>query len=202
MIGTYVGMFGTKKITFSIDKLVGDSLSGYSIVAANERAFAGTWKAFEGDASYDLICKEPGDHPLDGVFTLSFNPYEKTLRGKWLANDRKKQKKAVPLELVARVFSYDPKVGQFPEASTRLLKESDVKNLRQEELRIMRNEIYARHGYCFGLADMREHFDKQDWYMPVSVDIKTKLTKIELANEELIKRHENYAAEYYDDFGR
>ncbi len=66
----------------------------------------------------------------------------------------------------------------------------------------MRNEIYARHGYSFKLADMREHFDKLDWYMPMAIDITTKLTKIEKNNAELIKRYEKYSAEYYDGFGR
>jgi hypothetical protein len=66
----------------------------------------------------------------------------------------------------------------------------------------MRNEIYARHGYTFQLADMRQHFDKQDWYMAVSQDITDNLTETERKNAELIKRYEKYSAEYYDSFGR
>lgn len=66
----------------------------------------------------------------------------------------------------------------------------------------MRNEIYARHGYSFKLADMREYFDKLDWYMPMAVDITAKLTKVEEKNAELIRRYEKYSGEFYDGFGR
>lgn len=46
------------------------------------------------------------------------------------------------------------------------------------------------------------HFEKQDWYMAVSQDITDKLTAREKKNAALIKRCENYGAEYYDSFGR
>ena len=91
---------------------------------------------------------------------------------------------------------------KYPQSSSRALTEKDVENLKNEELRMMRNEIYARHGYSFKLADMREHFDKQDWYMPMAIDITSKLTKVEKENAALIKRYEKYSAEFYDGFGR
>ena len=34
------------------------------------------------------------------------------------------------------------------------------------ELRLMRNEIYARHGKIFNSKDLREYFSKQSWYEP------------------------------------
>jgi len=97
---------------------------------------------------------------------------------------------------------YDPKLGEHPHTSTKLLKEADVENVRPAELRIMRNEIYARHGYSFIIEDMQAHFAKVDWYMPIALDVKSKLTNIETKNAELIKRYENYGAAYYDKFGR
>ena len=77
-----------------------------------------------------------------------------------------------------------------------------MENLRPEDLRIMRNEIYARHGYTFRLREMRDHFEGQDWYMPVSFNVSTQLTAVEQKNEALIKRYENYGADHYDAFGR
>ena len=77
-----------------------------------------------------------------------------------------------------------------------------MENMKPADLRIMRNEIYARRGYSFKLADMREYFDKLDWYMPMAVDITTKLTHVEKENAALIKRYEKYTEEHYDDFGR
>ena len=66
----------------------------------------------------------------------------------------------------------------------------------------MRHEIYARHGYSFINEDMQRHFTTVDWYLPIALDVKSKLTAIESKNAELIKRYENYGAAYYDKFGR
>ena len=198
MVGTYVGFFGPHKITVSIEKVVGRTILGYSIVTANERAFSGSWQEVpEGIA---FRANEPGDHPEDGIFSMTFNVQTKTLVGRWDAND--KNKPSVEMTLQARKFKYDPKVGEYPKTSTKLLKVADVENMRPAELRIMRNEIYARHGYSFIIEDMQKHFALVDWYMPVALDVTTKLTDIETKNAALIKRYENYGAAYYDRFGR
>lgn len=197
-VGTYVGSFGPNKITVSIEKIVGRTVMGYSIVTGNERAFSGAWQTIpEGIA---FIGKEPGDHAEDGFFTLSFNSKDNTLSGRWDANDKKKP--SVELNLKARKFKYDPKLGEHPKTSAKLLKDADVDNMRPAELRIMRNEIYARHGYSFIIEDMQKHFATVEWYMPIALDVKSKLTDIEVKNAELIKRYENYGAAYYDKFGR
>jgi len=49
----------------------------------------------------------------------------------------------------------------------------------KEDLEIMRNEIFARHGYCFKKKHLRKQFENKDWYIPNSVDIKNDLTEIE-----------------------
>ncbi len=199
MKGTYVGDFGGKKITVCIDRVVGETITGYSIVAGNERAFSGSFKAHE--EGYAIVAAEPGDHPEDGVFKMIYASKTDDLGGVWKANDAKKIAERV-FVLPRRVFKYNTKAGQYPQSSTKDLKESDVENLRPADLRIMRTEIYARHGYGFKLADMRAHFEKQDWYMAVSQDITDNLTAREKKNAALIKRYENYGAEYYDSFGR
>ncbi len=84
----------------------------------------------------------------------------------------------------------------------KLLVSEDVNNLYKDELRAMRNEIYARHGYSFKRREMRDMFDKKDWYMPISTDVRKKLTALEIKNEKLIKQFEKYAEDNYDDFGR
>lgn len=199
MKGTYVGDFGGKKITVSIDRIIGETVTGYSIVAGNERAFSGSFKAHE--EGYAIVAAEPGDHPEDGVFKMIYATNTDDLGGVWKANDAKKIAERV-FVLPRRVFKYNTKAGSYPQSSSKDLKEADVENLRPAELRIMRNEIYARHGYGFKLADMRAHFEKQDWYMAVSQDITDNLTAREKKNAALIKRYENYGAEYYDSFGR
>ena len=50
----------------------------------------------------------------------------------------------------------------------------------QGDLEVMRNSIYARHGYSFRNRRMRFLFDQLvDWYMPVSVNITGELTDLE-----------------------
>jgi YARHG domain len=103
--------------------------------------------------------------------------------------------------LTRKNFAYNTQAGKYPESSARLLTSDDVNNLYKEDLRRMRNEIYARHGYAFKLREVRGWFDEEDWYMPISTDVRNKLTSIEKQNEQLIKHFEKYA-DTYDDFGR
>jgi YARHG domain len=72
----------------------------------------------------------------------------------------------------------------------------------KEDLEFMRNEIFARHGYCFQKKALRQQFENQEWYVPNTIDIKNRLTDIEKKNIALIKKYEKYAEEYGDDFGR
>lgn len=87
-------------------------------------------------------------------------------------------------------------------SSTTLLKESDVKNLKKLELEILRNTIFARHGYTFKKKSYRQFFDPVDWYVPVSDDVAKELTVIEKQNIKLLQRFEKYAEDNYDTFGR
>ncbi|MCL1998085.1 MAG: YARHG domain-containing protein, partial [Turicibacter sp.] len=54
----------------------------------------------------------------------------------------------------------------FPGSSTRLLNEDDFTNfpLSAAELRIARNEIFARHGRLFVAEDLQSHFNSLPWY--------------------------------------
>ena len=126
------------------------------------------------------------------------NPNE--VKGTWKANDSKRPEKSYTLE--RQKFEYRPDAGEWPEASQRLLKTEDVENLGKRELEYMRNEIFARHGYCFAKKELRQQFENASWYVPNTVDIKGYLTDIEKKNIALIKRYEKYADEYGDEYGR
>ncbi|MBR6926006.1 MAG: YARHG domain-containing protein [Bacteroidaceae bacterium] len=78
--------------------------------------------------------------------------------------------------------------GLYPFASTRRLSASELQAYSAWDLKIMRNEIYARHGYIFQTADMKNYFNSQSWYRPVSRNVK--LTSIEQANVATIQRVE------------
>ena len=51
----------------------------------------------------------------------------------------------------------------FPESNTRLLSRAEVEARTKEELRLARNEIFARHGMIFG-GDLEEYFSSKSWY--------------------------------------
>ncbi len=199
ILGSYVGPFGDNKITLMITKVDGDSIAGRTIVGGNDRPFEGLFTA--DNAIYTIAAKEPGDHKDDGEFKFTLakgNVNE--VAGTWRAKDGKRPEKSYTLQ--RRKFEYNAGVGNWPEASQRLLKPEDVENLLKGELEFMRNEIFARHGYCFNKKHLRQQFENEDWYVPNTVDIKGFLTDIEKKNIALIKRYEKYADEFGDEFGR
>ena len=198
-LGSYVGPFGNNKITLLITKLAGDSVIGRTIVGGNDRPFRGTFHK-EGDA-YSFNGKEPGDHKDDGEFNFTISDASLDMvKGSW--KPFVAGRPAKEYELSRKKFEYNPAVGDYPQASQRLLKPKDLENEMKEDLMFMRNEIFARHGYCFNKKDLRQQFEMQDWYVPNTVDIKGYLTEIEKKNIEMIKRYEKYAEEYGDEYGR
>jgi hypothetical protein len=80
--------------------------------------------------------------------------------------------------------------GRYPQATIRLLTVSELQALSMQELRIMRNEIYARHGYIFKKKELMSHFSDQPWYKPCNTNVDHLLTDIEKKNIELIKQFE------------
>lgn len=199
ILGSYVGPFGDNKITLLITKAGGGSVSGRSIVGGNDRPFDGTLSMDEGD--YNVEAREPGDHKDDGVFKFRIAKASlNEVKGTWKPNDQKRPEKSYTLE--RRKFEYRANVGNWPEASQRLLKTADVENLLKGELNLMRNEIFARHGYCFSRKELRQQFEIEDWYVPNTVDIRGFLTDVEKKNIALIKRYEKYADDYGDEYGR
>ncbi len=199
VLGSYVGAFGDNKITLLITKAGGGVISGRSIVGGNDRPFDGTLSVADG--SYVVEAKEPGDNKYDGVFKFKIAQASlDQVKGTWKANDTKRPEKSYTLE--RRKFEYKANVGNWPAASQRLLKTDEVDNLPKSELEFMRNEIFARHGYCFAKKELRQQFENADWYVPNTVDIKGFLTDIEKKNIALIKRYEKYADDYGDAYGR
>jgi hypothetical protein len=199
ILGSYVGQFGDNKITLLVTKAGDGTIAGRSIVGGNDRPFDGTLKLENG--TYIVEAREPGDHRDDGVFKFQIAQSDPTeVKGTWKANDTKRPEKSYVLQ--RKKFKYDPNLGTWPEASQRLLKTKDVEELAKHQLEFMRNEIFARHGYCFAKKELRQQFENEDWYVPNTVNIKGFLTDIEKKNIALIKRYEKYADDYGDEYGR
>ncbi|MCD8332860.1 MAG: YARHG domain-containing protein [Clostridiales bacterium] len=82
----------------------------------------------------------------------------------------------------------------FPNSNSSYLTESDLENLTAEELRIARNEIYARHGRIFSDESLNEYFNSTTWYTgTVSPDEfdDSVLNEYEKANAALISEYES-----------
>ena len=119
----------------------------------------------------------------------------------WMKTKNVKIKEEETEYFITEYASATNKIYTINASNTELTKEQ-VANLKRGDIYIIRNTIYARHGYSFKKKPLRQFFDFQDWYIPVYADIKTDLTEIEKKNIELLLRYEKNAAEYYDTFGR
>jgi hypothetical protein len=152
------------------------------------------------DVLYEFNMKEPGDNKYDGNFKFSIDLNAGKLTGRWASFKNTAAAKDYVLE--KREFVYNDTIGDYPSSSNTYLVTEDAQNLLPETAEMMRNEIYARHGYSFQNPKIREIFDKQDWYMPMSIDVRDDLTPIEAHNIDFLLHYEDYQAEYYDGYGR
>lgn len=77
----------------------------------------------------------------------------------------------------------------FPDSDSRHLSEGDLSKLSKDDLRIARNEIFARRGRYFNAPDLTARFSKFAWYVPRTWD--PDLNAAERANAALIERFES-----------
>jgi hypothetical protein len=216
------------KITICIDSLNREIVYGHSVAAGNQRPFKGTYK--RQGKKWRVTATEPGDDTTDGIFDFVLDSKDNMVMGTWHARSKKLSVTERTYKLEKRQYKYDPSL-ELPEelvgetiydsfnedndaesitddvlkvnASKRLLASKDVENMYKGDLEIIRNAVYARHGYSFKNLRMRTLFDNYvRWYMPVSTNVSAYLTETEKKNVELIKRYEQHATKYYDAFGR
>lgn len=261
LYGNWVGEFmasefeGDEGFTYNtllnlkIDKIdPSNKVYGTSIVSGNIRPFEGTLK--ETDSTLYVQLNEPGDDKYDGVFKINFTKGQDSIKGIWLANDKKLKVTKRDLLLTSRVFKYNPnnnfkKLDDYTDdiglvdwenyknmkqkytddegksneydvtkqryssqaiyklnASTQKLTEKQLKNLQKLDLEILRNAIYARHGFTFKNKTARQFFNDEAWYVPMYGDIEKELTPLEKENIALLQRFEKYATDNYLQFGR
>lgn len=223
----------SNKITIAIESLENGVVKGYSIVAGNSRPFEGTYKEEEevllvtarepGDDKYDGVFTFKMNHNSKtipgtweaynrklGVSKREFNLEKRVF--KYDPNLEMPEEGIAGLDLynTFRESEGDPGSAEFLtedaikfNASKTLLRKEDVENMHKGDLEVIRNAIYARHGYSFKNRRMRYLFDRNvDWYMPISTNISQQFTALERKNIDLLKRYEQHAASYYDSFGR
>ena len=75
----------------------------------------------------------------------------------------------------------------LPTSSSEYLTKAEIQQLTDEELRIARNEIYARHGYTFKDEALLAYFMSKPWYQPTVAEVPDSvMNEYELANRTLI----------------
>ena len=85
--------------------------------------------------------------------------------------------------------------GVWPWTSERLVTEYDLQGMSGRDLELMRNEIYARHGWVFRRPDLRRYFESQPWYRPnqdglANRMVEAGLSGVERRNVQIIQEQE------------
>ena len=83
--------------------------------------------------------------------------------------------------------------GYWDVLSDRKLVESDLRGKSADELSILRNSIYARHGYRFKKQKYLDYFGQFDWYRPNTDNQQVafnRMSSIEKYNVNFIREHE------------
>ena len=57
--------------------------------------------------------------------------------------------------------------GYLLPTDTEYISEADLSGFTREEVTLIRNELFARHGYNFSSQSIRAYFEAQSWYEPV-----------------------------------
>ncbi|MCR5453489.1 MAG: YARHG domain-containing protein [Bacteroidales bacterium] len=89
-----------------------------------------------------------------------------------------------------RGIVHDSDLSRFAFTSKKLVNRAMLEYFDNSMLRVMRNEIYARHGYNFASADLKTYFSQKKWYKPVKNNSDVKLSDVEQFNVDIIKMME------------
>ena len=167
-------------------------------ISTGDSVLSGTWKA-------DQKIKTPVRYYDLNKRYFAYDPHIQVESYRYA--DTTKQKKVVYKADDGTSYDdieYAMSTGAFARynASSILLTNEQVANLKAADLLILRNSIYARHGYSFKKPTLRSYFDKQSWYIPITTDVTGVLTPLEKQNITLLLRYEKNAKQYYDTFGR
>jgi hypothetical protein len=79
----------------------------------------------------------------------------------------------------------------FSQSDKNVIKENQLTSLTPWQLKVARNEIYARHGRSFVHQDLACYFKLQSWYKIDSKFVDTNLNPIEKQNVQIILNYEN-----------
>ena len=88
-------------------------------------------------------------------------------------------------------------IGDMDNFQNVALTEDKLEGLSLLDLRILREEFYARHGKKFDAPGIRDYFNWRDWYKPAKIQKTIKLNKIEQQNVDLLAAREAKIREWF-----
>lgn len=200
------GIFNESSQSFILDEPGSDSTDGRFEVRLKSDSITGKWTAFKKSAvkisskNLKLIKKEFVYNPnfmLDENSDLIDWENPRNFKEKYTDEETGKtetftaSKNRVASDAVFKI-----------NASKQKLTEKELKNLRKLDMEIIKNSVFARHGYAFKKQTYRNFFEQTDWYIPVSGNVDSELSPIEKENVALLNRFIKYAEDKYDSFGR
>jgi hypothetical protein len=92
---------------------------------------------------------------------------------------------AIPESLMA--------IENFLTPPDRVLTTSELQGRSKGELRVMRNEVFARHGRVFQSPDLHDYFTRKSWYSQNTVYSDDLLSDVDKENVRIIQEFENKA---------
>jgi len=128
----------------------------------------------------------------NGEFVIYNNGQEK-IKGLKVFNSWSGLTEGGEYEIGTKSYSVtDYFTGNFAQASLRKLSADELRKTPKSDLKIMRNEIFARYGLIFKSGgEMELYFKKQDWYIAQHYNFDKFLTDLEKENIKLIQQIEN-----------
>jgi hypothetical protein len=99
---------------------------------------------------------------------------------------------------VVTIWNYEGKIRE--KLSTEVMSDDAIGDLFAEDLRVLRNEIYARRGRVFKDKELQKFFDAQAWYKPNPEFKDEMLGEVEIQNLAKIRLAEESAISKFSEF--
>ncbi|MEO8516858.1 MAG: YARHG domain-containing protein [Flavobacterium sp.] len=197
---------GHNELNFTLKELGDTKKEGEFIFTIKQDSLKGKWisnnkKAIVTERKYELV-KQKFKYDPNLMLSEEEGPYVDYYASKTDTIVYETEGEEEPEHDTEEMYRVASDVVTKINTSTKKLTEADVKNLKKLELEILRNTIFARHGYTFKKKSYRQFFDPVSWYVPISNDVSAALTPLEKDNIALLERFEKYAEDNYDSFGR
>ncbi|MDH4163647.1 MAG: YARHG domain-containing protein [Nitrospirota bacterium] len=85
------------------------------------------------------------------------------------------------------------KVESYLTPADRVITAAEMAGWSKAELRVMRNEVFARHGRIFQSPDLQDYFSKKAWYRQNASYSDNLLSDVDKENVRIIQEHEDKA---------